>query len=521
MKIIRSMIKISTITMVSRIFGYIRDVIIAAMIGTGIANDAFIAAFKLTNLFRTIFGEGAMSSAFTPIFTQLCKNRGEKYAKTVATHIQSLLILALLCFIGLIFFNMPLLIQVTTPGFAKSSDVALLAIDLGYITFPYLFFISMAAFYGSILNAKEHFIPYAATSILLNIVIILTMFIFALYIKDKSYIEFFKTTNISIISIKVLAYSTLIAGVIELIWMMVFAYKNDFLLPLRKIRYDKYTKLFLKRLLPSLLGSGVAQVNIWIDMIIVSFIPGGMSYLYFADRVMQLPMALIGTAFGTVMLTAVAKSYNTNIEKNHFFRRAMIFTVFLIIPSTFGIYALAQEIIDILFARGKFDQSSVEHTAAALALWVFALPAFSMMKILTSTLYGHGNTKTPMQVAILAVFANALIGIGLLSYYSYLSVVIASIFSSWMSVILLFAVLHKKHYITLNVRVLFSFIKSILASFVMFLFLIEGKNTIFGYIDNDSNKYLALLSLIILGGIIYFSISFLLGIFRDIKDKNI
>ncbi len=510
MKIIRAVLRISSITMLSRILGYVRDAVMAATIGTGVVNDAFIAAFKLTNLFRTIFGEGAMSSAFTPMFSKLYISHGDKYAKTVAMHVQSLLILALLCFVGLIFSVMPWLIKITTPGFAKSPHAIDLAVELAYITFPYLFFISIAAFYGSILNAKDKFMPYAATSVLLNIVVILGISVFTIstVVDGGEY------------NVHVLAYSTLVAGIIELLWMIIFAKKNNLLLPFRRPYWYKYTKLLMKRLLPALAGSGVAQINIWIDMIIVSFVPGGMSYLYFADRIIQLPLALIGTALGTVMLATVARSKDV-AQTNLLFSKSVIFSGFLVLPAAFGIYATAFDTVDVLFARGRFDLVAVQNTAAALALWTWALPAFVMMKVLTSILYARGDTKTPVKVAVLAVLVNAAVGLGLLKYYSYLSVVIASIASSWLSVAILLIVLHRNYSIGCNYAVMASLAKSIFASCIMLIFICQSRILLYETMNVALPKVLIFCILVLTAAGIYFGTSFLLGSFKDLRKMRI
>lgn len=517
MKIIEAMLKISSITMISRLLGYVRDALIASVIGTSPANDAFIAAFKLTNLFRTIFGEGAMSTAFTPIFSKLYLSHGDKYAKTVAMHIQALLILALLCFIGLVIAIMPWFIRVTTPGFAHNSSTLSLAIELSYITFPYLFFISLAAFYGSILNAKGYFAPYAFTSVLLNIVMILGIIIFANRNKatysPESELSDFVIAPFMVYNSHVLAYSTLAAGIIELLWMFYFAKKHNLLLSVRKPFWYKYTKLLMKRIIPSLAGSSITQINIWVDMIIVSFVPGGMSYLYFADRIIQLPLALTGTALGTIMLTAAAKS--EDIEQiNRLFSKSVLLAGFLVIPAAFGLYSLDIEIVELLFSRGKFDGQAVHNTAAALSLWSWALPGFVIMKIVTSILYARGDTKSPVKIAILAVLINAGLGFGLLSSYSYLSVVIASIVSSWISAIILLFILHKDHRVACDIKTILGLIKTIIASSFMMVYLNHLKFLL------DSTGLIrigSLLIIITLGASIYFLVSFLLGSFKSLK----
>ena len=220
------------------------------------------------------------------------------------------------------------------------------------------------------------------------------------------------------------------------------------------------------------------------------------------------------------MLATVARSKDV-AQTNLLFSKSVIFSGFLVLPAAFGIYATAFDTVDVLFARGRFDLVAVQNTAAALALWTWALPAFVMMKVLTSILYARGDTKTPVKVAVLAVLVNAAVGLGLLKYYSYLSVVIASIASSWLSVAILLIVLHRNYSIGCNYAVMASLAKSIFASCIMLIFICQSRILLYETMNVALPKVLIFCILVLTAAGIYFGTSFLLGSFKDLRKMRI
>ena len=249
MNFFRSTFIVSFYTLVSRMLGYIRDMVIAAELGTGILNDAFIAAFKLANLFRAIFAEGGLSSAFVPIFTKILVHDGEDKAKRFLECVNFYLAIILVFFTIIIIWIMPIIIEVTTPGFKEHKEIFELTVALARITFPYLLFISLAALYGSALNSIDKFFAFAFTPIILNIVMI--MGVLYMPAQNKGYS---------------LSYSVLVAGILELLWMLYFLKNNNFLPQIMIPEFSKEVKLLIKRMIPGVISSGVMQINIWINI---------------------------------------------------------------------------------------------------------------------------------------------------------------------------------------------------------------------------------------------------------------
>ena len=461
---------------------------IAFIIGTSIYNDIFVAAFKLTNLFRSIFAEGAFNNAFTPVFSQVLTSHGPRYAKAVAAHLQALLLIGLMLISAIMFWAMPWVIRFTTPGFASDQYALSSAIEIARLTFPYLFFISVAAFYGSILNSINSFAPYSFTSVLMNIATILSILLW----HDR-----FKTPA------HALGYAVLLAGGIELAWMLFWAWQKNWLVPLRKPKLANYTKLIARRFMPALLGSSVIQINVWIDMVLASFIPSGMSYIYYADRVMQLPLALVGTTLGIVLLPNIAKALKRDSKENsevvnlynHGVQIAMAFSI----PAAFGLFCLADEVLGLLFMRGEFDIVSLRGSSSVLVVFAIGLPAFALLKITNSIFYGCGDSSSPTRIAVYSLVSNFILGIMLLQYYMQVGIAIASVVSAYLNSLRSLWRLGYKHGIRLSQATWIEVFKYLLGSIAMVI-AIE-------YILDSS----FVLIKIVLGAGVYFATLFILG----------
>lgn len=430
-QIIKKVVKISGITILSRILGYVRDIIVAAHIGTGFLNDVFIATFKIANLFRAVFAEGAFNAAFVPLFVDSMAKNGKQSAMQFASEAQSLLtvILCILTIVMIVF--MPIVITITTPGFAKTQYAFDLAVYLGRISFPYIIFISLAALYGGILNSFGVFSPFAATSIILNIVMIISA------LMDK-----YTPT-----AAHALTYGTLIAGVLEFLWMLFFLRKYKLLLLLCRPRITPIIRRMIKVMVPSIMSFGIMQVNILVSMMVVSLVQDGMSYVYYADRVVQLPIALISTAMGTVILPVLSRAFElkqrSDIEKIVYDSLSLV--LFFAIPAMFATLYLAKDIVQVLFMRGSFSALSVKNTASALVALSVGIPAFCVNRLFTTIFYSHQNTSVPMKISILTMLVNVFVSVALLGSMRHVGVSIASSLAGWSNV-LCSAVLLKKYY---------------------------------------------------------------------------
>ena len=335
MNLIASTSTFSFFTLISRILGYVRDILIAIFLGTGFYADAFFVAFRLPNTFRRLFAEGAFNAAFVPSYSgELVQSK--KQADDFAKNIFNLLFVILLAFVFIAEIFMPQLIYLIAPGFYKDPEKLNLAIDLSRITFPFLFFVCLASFFGAILNSYNKFAIAAAAPIILNVILIVALF-------------FSKWIEIS--NVLVLSYAVSLAGFLQFILLLFFVKKNFKPILSIKIKLDEKIKIFFRKLLPSIFSSGVTQINILVGTIIASFQAGAVSYLYYADRIYQINLAIAGIAVGTVMLPELSK----HIKNDNFLKitdlqnRALELCLFLSIPAAVALALASEQIITSLF----------------------------------------------------------------------------------------------------------------------------------------------------------------------------
>ena len=366
---------LSSLTLLSRILGYLRDLLIAKVVGAGLVSDCFFIAFKLPNLFRRLFAEGSMNSAFIPVVSGVKQKLGRIESDRFFSKIFSLLIVFLFFFVILLEIFAPFVLSLIAPGFSENSFKKDLAVDFSRLTFPFLFFICATSLIGAYLNTLGKFASMALTPIILNVTIILCLLIFFKN-GDKVFVSYYLSLSISL------------AGVLQFIWMLFNLKKNKINLKfesfLKKKKKKEPTNKFFKLLIPAILGNGVYQLNLLIDMILASTLAhGSISFLYYADRVNQLPLGVLGIAISTALLPILSKYVKQfdaeNVKKS--LTSAVRFGLLFSIPSFVGILILSDEIVSFIF-RGEFDFSDVKQTSAALVALSFGLPAFVMIKIL-------------------------------------------------------------------------------------------------------------------------------------------
>ncbi|AIF81055.1 virulence factor [endosymbiont of Acanthamoeba sp. UWC8] len=480
---LRSALVVSLTTLISRFFGYIRDVILAAQLGAGIYNDIFIIIFRMPNFFRTIFGEGAFSASFIPLYSGILETEGKLEAQKFASRIQGFLLIALIIFCGLIFIFMPELIKFTAPGL-KGIDNINLAVSLSRVSISYLALISFVAFYGGILNSRGKYFAFAAAPVILNLVLIF----FAL--KGNSQVE----------KLHWLSYGIVVAGVAELIWMIIFLYKEGCLVRFAKLKLTEDIRTMARRIVPGIIGSGVAQINVLVDTVIASFIPSALSYLYYADRINQLPLALIGTTMGIVMLPMLAKAFKRGDigEGIRLQNQAISFLLFISIPASFALFILAFELVEVLFERDAFTSLATNETAKALMAFSLGLPAYSLVKIFVANYHAGGDTKTPVKIAFICVLSNALFSIILLQYLKHVGIALASSISAWINISLLWLLLKKRGKFKLNSGMSSKIIKYIISAIVMTISIYLLKRFTINF-----KAYVSLSILITFGGLIY------------------
>ena len=351
MNLIKSTGTFSFFTIISRLLGYVRDILIAVSLGAGPLTDAFFVAFRIPNTFRRLFSEGTFNAAFVPSYSSLLKKK--KLSENFANNIFNLLILGLFFLVLLIEVLMPLFVFLIAPGFEENSEKMELAITLTRITFPFLLFISLASFFSAILNSHNKFAIASATPIILNIFLIGVLLLGKVLNDELIYY---------------LSYAVTFSGIVQFIFLYFFVKK--YFPPEIKLTFkiDKKIKNFFKKLLPSIFSSGVTQINILVGTIIASFQANAVSYLYYADRVYQINLAIAGIAIGIVILPQLSKHVQNNRKEriNLIQNKALELSLFLSIPATIALLIASEEIISSLFGYGSFDEGSVKNSARAL-----------------------------------------------------------------------------------------------------------------------------------------------------------
>jgi len=508
MNLIKSTSTFGFFTLISRILGYFRDLLIAIYLGSGPIADAFFVAFRIPNTFRRLFAEGSFNSAFVPSYSSEL-NSNKKKANKFANDVFNLLLIFLFLLIIIIEVFMPLFIFIIAPGFTENLEKLNLTIYLTRITFPFLLFISLASFFSAILNSHNKFAAASAAPIILNILLI-SVLLYGKYLDDNLVI--------------LLSYFVSIAGLIQLIFLIICTRKLYFPKLIFSFKITHKVKFFFKKLLPSIFSSGVTQINILIGTIIASFQASAVSYLYYADRIYQINLALAGIAIGTVILPNLSKhiqSKNSN-KINLIQNKALELSLFLSLPATLALIIGSEEITSALFGYGSFDVLSIKNSSRALFYFALGLPAFSLIKIFSSFIFARNNTKIPFYFSLLSVLLNIFISVLYFSKIGFIIIPIATTISSWFNSILLYFYLNKKKYFYFSKKLIFPIFKILISVFfttLIFYFLIN----IFASYLQYSNQYklIIMIILVILTFLFYLLVSILTKAFKfsDIKLK--
>ena len=504
MNLLSSASLFSFFTLISRILGYLRDILIAIFLGASIFADAFFVAFRLPNTFRRLFAEGTFNAAFIPSYTS-AKIEDKKKGKNFADKVLSLLLLILLFLVTLAEIFTPYLIYAIAPGFLENQVKFHLAVELTRITFPFLLFVSLSSFFGGILNSNNKFAAAAAAPIILNVVLIISLILS--FIFELNYT-------------KQLSYGVTIAGIIQLLYLIYITKKYYEPNLIFNLKLNSKVKFFFKKLLPSVLSSGVTQINILVGTIIASFQSGAVSYLYYADRVYQINLAVAGIAVGTVSLPVLSKAFKMkNVKKisdiqNKSFELSILFSV----PASFGLILASNEIVNALFGYGSFSLNDVEMTAKALKFFAYGVPAFALIKILSNFYFARDNTKTPFYISTLIVLLNILISVSFFNKIGFVIIPLATSISTWFGVFIYIYLLNRKKILLIKSQLIINAIKILISTIIMSFILLLTLNKFANYLDYSYNyKAIYLISIVSFVGMFYLLSCYLLGI---LKLKN-
>ena len=494
----------SFFTIISRILGYIRDILIAIFLGASIFADAFFVAFRLPNTFRRLFAEGTFNAAFIPSYTT-ANLKNKKTGKIFADDVLSIISLILLLIITVAEIFTPYLVYLIAPGFISDDLKFNLAIELTRITFPFLLFVSLSSFFSGILNSFNKFAAAAAAPIILNLVLIISILV-----------SYFQNYNIA----KQLSYGVTFAGIIQLFFLIYFT--SNFYKPNFKINFKitNKVKFFFKKLLPSIFSSGVTQINILVGTIIASFQSGAVSYLYYADRIYQINLAIAGIAVGTVSLPVLTKAFKSKnfLKVSRIQNKSIELSLLLSIPASLGLIIASEEIINGLFGYGSFTNDDVKMTSDALMFFGYGVIAFALVKILSNFFFARDDTKTPFYISSFIIILNVSVSIGFFDKIGFLIIPISTSLSTWIGVFIFLYLLKKRNYLIFENKLFVNTIRIAISSAIMAFALVAALNNFSSYLDY-TYSYKSIYLLIIIGfvGIVYLLSCYLLGL---LKIKN-
>lgn len=425
MSLFKSVATFGGLTFISRITGFLRDMVLANFLGAGAMADAFVVAFKLPNLFRSLFAEGAFTSAFVPIFSQKLVSEGKKKSVFFAAQAIAVLVVIVGLFVVLFEIFMPYIVDILAPGFRDDAGKMELATQLCRITFPFLLLISIVSFQGGILNSFEKFAAPATAPIILNLTMIFAAFVF---------VPFMPTAAHGI------AWGITLAGILEVLWLYAALKRIDVTIHpyihIAKIMHNPEIRLLFKRIAPGVVGAGIYQINMAVDTILVSLVgTGAVSWLYYANRLQQLPLGVVGAAISVALLPILSKylkAQNTE-EALKTQNKAVEYGFLLSFPAAVLLIVLAEPIVTLLFQHGKFLPSDAVKTSYAVVAYAVGLPCYVITKSLMPNFFARGDTVTPVKYSAVSFTANLTFNLILMQYFGHIGIAMATTIAAFVS----------------------------------------------------------------------------------------
>jgi putative peptidoglycan lipid II flippase len=509
MALLRSVATVGGFTLASRVLGFIRDVMFAAFLGAGPAADAFVIAQRLPNMFRSLFAEGAFSAAFVPLFAGMIAAEGRAAAKAFAEDALAVLLAALLLFVLLGEATMPWFLQLIAPGFAAEPEKYALTVALTRITFPYLLFISLVSLQGGILNSVDRFAAPAATPILLN------LFLIGAFALSGFWPERIAAGQ---------AWAIVLAGFAQFLWLIFSCGRAGMALSLPRPRLTPGVRRLLRVMVPGVFGAGVTQINLLVSTAIASLLPtGAVSYLYYADRLNQLPLGVVGIAVGTAILPSLSRQIRTGdaAAAASTQNRGIELAVLLTLPAAVALGVAARPILAI-FERGHFGAAEVLATAPALAAYAVGLPAFVLVKVLVPGFFARHDTATPVKIAIATMIVNLALTVALMWPLAHVGIALATGIAGWFNALSVGFLLYRRGHFALDARSRHNLPRIVLAAIGMGAVLLAAEQLFAGALAGPQLARLAALVVIIVVGLVsYGAFALLLGAaeWQDIRRR--
>lgn len=457
MSLLRAAGTIGVLTLASRIAGFARDMLLARLLGAGMAADAFNLAFKLPNIFRRLFAEGAFSAAFVPAYSQQLREGGPAGARRFASDVLGVFLPVLLLVTALAQVAMPALVWVMNGGgaFRAIPGKFELAVELTRLTFPYLLFISLTALLGGILNGLSRFAAAAAAPILLNLCLIGAL----LLVHDGE-----------IMTSRALGIAVSLAGMAQFLWLLAACARAGAAPRLGWPRLSPAVRRLGRVILPATFGAGIYQVSQFVDLFFASRLPqGSLSYLNYADRLNQLPLGVVGIAVGTAILPALSRhlAEDNAAAAQDLHNRAVELALLLTVPAAVALMLCATPITEAIYLGGRFSADDALWTARTLAALAAGLPAYVLLKVLTPGFYARADTATPMRVAAGALLLNILLNLLLIGPFKVAGLAMATAIAAWVNCVALAVILRRRGHYRTDVRLKRHVARILLAAAVM------------------------------------------------------
>ena len=500
MALLRSSVTVGGYTMASRVLGFVRDILMANALGAGPLADAFVVAFRIPNLFRRLVAEGAFTAAFVPLFARELEENSAAAAVRFGNQALALMFSALLVFTILAEIAMPWFLFVLAPGYAEHGDKFALTVLFTRITFPYLLCMALVALLGGMLNAVYRFAAMSAAPVILNIVLIAALLAGELVFATPGH---------------ALVWGVAVAGVAQLAWLIIACARSGLEIRLHLPVWNPAMKRLLRLMLPGVIGGGVTQINIVVGTAIATLVgEGAVAYLYYADRVYQLPLGVVGIALGTALLPLLSRQLRSGDADAacDSINRALELSALLILPATVALLLIASPIVAVLFGHGAFTPQDTVATAAALVAFTIGLPAYVLVKILSTGFFAREDTVTPVRVAVVSMVVNIAASLLLIGPLGHVGVALATAIAAWLNTLVLTAILVRRRAWYIDPRLRHRLIRIILASVAMGLVLWVLEPILASNLtDTLVERVGALIALIVAGIVVYFAAAFGLG----------
>lgn len=507
MNLLKATGTIAVLTLVSRVAGFARDMILSRVLGAGMAADAFFVAFRLPNLFRRLFAEGAFSAAYVPMFSRrLHSTDGLAGAERFSQDVLSVFVPILVLFTAAFEILMPAFIWLMASGFTDEPEKFDLTVELSRISFPYLIFISIVSLLTGILNSMSRFAAGASAPILFNMTLVVGALLGA-WLRGP--------TGPDEIVARIMAAAITLSGVVQAIWLWYWTRRAGFRLTMRRPRLTPEVKELGRIFFPATLGAGVYQVSILIETFFATRLPeGSMSYLNYADRLNQLPLGVIGIALGTAILPALSRQIASGDDAGatRVQGQAVELAMLLTLPAAVALAICAGPLVEAIFVGGRFTLADARVTGSVLAALVVGLPAYVLVKVLTPGFFARRDTRTPVKIAIIVLGVNIILNFIAVSRFGIVGLASVTAACSWLNTALLYSTLHRRGQFRIEPAVRSRLLRQLAATVLMAATLFALKGALSDlFAGSAGERLLGVVALCAPGMLVYLGAAWLLG----------